>query len=131
MHSASLNHWGPVFAAKTVSNSAVSECLDNVFPRRPLLDPPLPGEEELLRAARRAGDSAPGPDGLPYRAWIRTPGAISILANLSDHMVHHGAPLDLNYAEMAMLPKGDEPMGNVECTRTLATLRPLSMGNSA
>ena len=45
-------------------------------------------------------------------------------------MIHHGAPLDLNHALMAMLPKGDEPLGNAECTRTPATLRPLSMKNS-
>eukprot|EP00959_Pyramimonas_sp_CCMP1952_P176357 3685089-Pyramimonas_sp.AAC.1 len=31
---------------------------------------------------------------------------------------------------MAMLPKGDEPCGNAECTRAPECLRPLSMKNS-
>eukprot|EP00959_Pyramimonas_sp_CCMP1952_P072455 1513442-Pyramimonas_sp.AAC.1 len=77
-----MSHWGPIFAARTTSDQDVQERLDRVFPQRPALEYAVPGEEELRQVAKQAGDSAPGPDGLPYRARLRSPEALSILASL-------------------------------------------------
>eukprot|EP00959_Pyramimonas_sp_CCMP1952_P262623 5491520-Pyramimonas_sp.AAC.1 len=69
--------------------------------------------DALQTAARLAGDSAPGPDGLPYRAWANSGGSIDVLHDLVISMATGGPiPYDLNYAMMAMLPKGDEPLGD-------------------
>eukprot|EP00959_Pyramimonas_sp_CCMP1952_P117226 2450335-Pyramimonas_sp.AAC.1 len=84
----------------------MQQYLDMVFPPMPPRHLPLPGIEELQAAAKHASDSAPGPDGLPYRAWVRSEGSIEILHTLL-HSTAHGGPIphDLNYALMAMLPK--------------------------
>eukprot|EP00959_Pyramimonas_sp_CCMP1952_P378408 7927134-Pyramimonas_sp.AAC.1 len=39
-------------------------------------------------------------------------------------------PCDLNFARVVMPPKGDEPLGNYECTRRPDCLRPLATKNS-
>eukprot|EP00959_Pyramimonas_sp_CCMP1952_P240441 5024835-Pyramimonas_sp.AAC.1 len=109
----------------------MKQYLDMVFPPMPLRHLPLPGIEELQAAAKLASDSAPGPDGLPFRAWVRSDGSIEILHALL-HSVAHGGPIphDLNCALTAMLPKGNEPMGNYECPRSPDCLRPLAMKSS-
>eukprot|EP00959_Pyramimonas_sp_CCMP1952_P319761 6690738-Pyramimonas_sp.AAC.1 len=68
MHSAIQSHWSKVFAAKPVDTPAMQQCLDMVFTPAPPRHLPLPGIGELQAAAKLASDSAPGPDGLPYRA---------------------------------------------------------------
>eukprot|EP00959_Pyramimonas_sp_CCMP1952_P385849 8086773-Pyramimonas_sp.AAC.1 len=88
-------------------------CLDSVFPQQPLRHLPFPDVEALQTAARLAGDFAPGPDGLPCRAWVNSDGSIGVLRDLLISMATGGPiPYDLKCAMMAMLPKGDEPLGN-------------------
>eukprot|EP00959_Pyramimonas_sp_CCMP1952_P353549 7407084-Pyramimonas_sp.AAC.1 len=82
MHQAIMRHWAPVFAEKHVDETLLTNCLDSVFPRRPRADLPILDAQDLKKAARLAGDSAPGPDGLPYRAWLRTPDSFDILADV-------------------------------------------------
>eukprot|EP00959_Pyramimonas_sp_CCMP1952_P096797 2023199-Pyramimonas_sp.AAC.1 len=85
----------------------MNSCLDSVFPRMPTFVTAVPDERDLFLAAKNASDSAPGPDGLPYRVWLATPNSFSILAELATHLFNGFAiPHALNRAMMAMFPKG-------------------------
>eukprot|EP00959_Pyramimonas_sp_CCMP1952_P029171 611954-Pyramimonas_sp.AAC.1 len=54
--------------------------------------------------------SAPGPDGLPYMAWKRTPMASEILLNVTiASMKGSPVPLDFNESLLVFTPKGSEP----------------------
>eukprot|EP00959_Pyramimonas_sp_CCMP1952_P251911 5263351-Pyramimonas_sp.AAC.1 len=77
MHSAILNHWAPIFSAKYVDESAIHFYLNGIFTQRPERNLPTPDAHALERAAHLAHDSAPGPDRLPYRAWLQTPSAFT------------------------------------------------------
>ena len=62
-------HWAPVFTKKNTSPRSMEELLAHVAPAPGDVQWCLPFEE-FAEAARRQGDSAPGPDGLPYSAWV-------------------------------------------------------------
>ena len=81
MHSAIMSHWAPIFADKHVNSANMCACLDTVFERRDPVDLPVPSAEDLQTAAKLAHDSAPGPDGLPYKAWTATPNSFEISNN--------------------------------------------------
>eukprot|EP00959_Pyramimonas_sp_CCMP1952_P062019 1296033-Pyramimonas_sp.AAC.1 len=76
MHSAIQTHLAKVFDAKPLHHQDMLHYLDSVFPQQPLRHLPLPDVDALQTAARLAGDSAPGPDGLPYRAWVHSEGSL-------------------------------------------------------
>eukprot|EP00959_Pyramimonas_sp_CCMP1952_P091286 1910869-Pyramimonas_sp.AAC.1 len=47
----------------------------------------LPTTAALQRAARRPRASAPGPDRLPYRAWLAATNALDTLHDVMRHML--------------------------------------------
>eukprot|EP00959_Pyramimonas_sp_CCMP1952_P379971 7959968-Pyramimonas_sp.AAC.1 len=60
-----------------------------------------------MRAAARAKESAPGPDGLQYLAWRSRPAAVASIEDVAlDIAAGLPPPVDWNDHLMAFLPKG-------------------------
>ena len=124
-------HWGPIFSAKMVPQEKLDEFLDRVgvrFPEAPL---PIPSEADVRFALTKARPSAPGPDGLSYRAWRAVPQQVTVLHNLLLHLfAGHHVPEHLNDSIFAFLAKGTEPTDVLDCVRSPGATRPLSLRNT-
>eukprot|EP00959_Pyramimonas_sp_CCMP1952_P470694 9497117-Pyramimonas_sp.AAC.1 len=124
-------HWEPIFAAKAVPSGEVHNYLQCHFPRLPDTQLPLPDIEDVERAARRARPTAAGPDGIPYAAWARAPGAIQHLhAAMLAIMGGACPPEGLNASWLQFAPKGDGTPSAVQVEREPAKTRPLALKNS-
>eukprot|EP00973_Karenia_brevis_P038314 5282312-Karenia_brevis.AAC.1 len=81
--------WEPIFGSKKVSGDAVAKLL-NFKPKGVVWDwsgvRPNSGEM-ILKQLGRSANSKPGPDGIPYSAWLAAglKGA-DMLANLSESL---------------------------------------------
>lgn len=100
--------------------------------QRLAMDGPGPDWRSIGRAAEKARDSAPGPDGLRYTAW-RVAGAIArrCLADLLWCFMG-GGPLLASFAAtlVVFLPKGDEPGYLEDVILRASCLRPLGLQNA-
>ena len=63
-------HWGSVFAEKHSDPIAVGTLLSYAPAARGLPDLP-PSIDDIAEDLHSRPDSAPGPDGIPYKAWQR------------------------------------------------------------
>lgn len=91
-----------------------------------------PKLEVVERVLARATDSAPGPDGLRYRAW-RAAGAEAsgaLHALLWAFMAGEPVPEDFAEALMIFLPKGEVEEDCVAVGRKASVTRPLGLMNS-
>ena len=94
MRSAIQVQWGGSLQAGDVNAVAMN---DQVFSQRELRAPHVPGAGELEAVVRKAAKSAPGPDGLPHRAWVNSFGSLEILAEVTACLGEGGPlPCDLN-----------------------------------
>ena len=103
-------HWGDVLSHKPVDEDLLSSWLQDVTDKLPDPDEPV---WQLLRqhmddAIKFAHETAPGPDGIPYRAFKRFPGSSDVLYEAAVEMLkgdgdRPGAAF--NYAFLCCLPK--------------------------
>lgn len=130
MHHSLQMEWTPVFEK---GHKVLAEAKASLAGRRwPRLECALPSGEDLLRCAKVARSSAPGPDGRRYAAWHgarRTGGGT--LALLLQHGCDTGCVLEgLCAASLAFLPKGPEDDDELGAVRGSAKVRPLGMMNT-
>ena len=78
------SHWQKVFDEKRIDVDAAEEFLSRFARRFPDIEWFL-SEEEFLEVIVRTGNSAPGPDGIPYRAWRNVDGATNYHLNRRDY----------------------------------------------
>ena len=70
-------HWGQVFAGAEINHSRILRWMEEAYPAGVGLQGLPPPDSarwrvrrrDVRRAVRLAGNSAPGPDGIPYSAW--------------------------------------------------------------
>ena len=63
-------HWAPVFKEKDTKPASQRELLKFCPKVDPTLPMPIPDLPTVERCLKKAKPSAPGPDGLPYAAWL-------------------------------------------------------------
>jgi hypothetical protein len=159
------SHWKEVFKMRGVHEETLSEWLDEIYPSsagpeqerkrdaegRASWRQGLPTEAsgrwevkkgDLARAVKQSKNSAPGPDGIPHKAWKEL-GAFGIsvlwdaMGELHDPKAEdilreaYGKEQDFNAGIMVCLPKSatgttDEGLEIFEAANT----RPLSIGNT-
>ena len=78
MVSALRNYWQPVFTDKQVDAAKISEYINTHMPKGDPLDIGTPAKPQLKAFLRRASLSAPGPDCLPYSAWLAHDSSLNI-----------------------------------------------------
>jgi endonuclease/exonuclease/phosphatase family metal-dependent hydrolase len=125
------NHWGAVFTAKRCFKIAQEKLLQFVVAAPDDIDWRLP-REEFIAIAQRCTDSAPGPDGIPYSAWVQAdPRFIDCVHRAYDELLDGAMlPDDFNDAHMVFLPKGEYDGDVHGIARTPEATRPLTLSNA-
>jgi len=125
------DHWGPVFAAKSIEAEAALPIMQftQAVPPGLLWTIDREGFHEVMAKPR---DSAPGPDGIPFGAWRAAgPAFFDIMfAAFSSFMSGACLPEGFNDCNLAFIPKGDDPHDALLVARTPATTRPISLSNT-
>eukprot|EP00959_Pyramimonas_sp_CCMP1952_P292719 6122126-Pyramimonas_sp.AAC.1 len=70
---------------------------------------PPPSQATISKVPQKASNSSPGPDGLPYAAWLYRPRGPQILTTVMWWCLsgqYMGS--DFNYLRKAFIPKGEE-----------------------
>eukprot|EP00959_Pyramimonas_sp_CCMP1952_P470843 9497358-Pyramimonas_sp.AAC.1 len=82
MQHAVSSHWRDVFLPKDIDMHAASVCLQRFCPHLDISDVAPPSIEDFQTHLSRLPHSAPGPDGLPYKAFQRSPFSAQILNDM-------------------------------------------------
>ncbi|CAK0837872.1 unnamed protein product, partial [Prorocentrum cordatum] len=123
--------WRPFQSAQEVPTDEIHSYLQCRFPRLPDTQLPLPDIEDVERAARRARPAAAGPDGIPYAARARAPGATQHLhAAMLAIMGGACPPEGLNASWLQFAPKGGDTPSAAQVEREPAKTRPLALKSS-
>jgi endonuclease/exonuclease/phosphatase family metal-dependent hydrolase len=125
------NHWGKVFAAKPCSKLFQKSLLQHVVTAPDDIAWRM-SREEFIAIAERCSDSAPGPDGIPYSAWVRAdPRFIDFVHRAYDELLDGATlPDDFNAAHMVFLPKGEFDGDAHGIARLPESTRPLTLSNA-
>ena len=133
------SHWGKVFSPKRVNHTLLSQWLQEVQPLPPEHDNDgsfLLRAHHVKTALSQAKESAPGPDGIPYKAYkLLGSYAASYLLDASEDLMESGpigepAP-DFNHAYLSCLPKKASRMDAVHgAVFSPSDTRPLSIVNT-
>ena len=144
MAEALRRHWEQVFQTKRTDRDLRALWLRQDKHNRPPEDAAaVPQEcvtqEQVLRAIERSNNSAPGPDGIPFRAWRRLAtvaapllhGALVALASEEAPPSHDEALRCMNESLLVFLPKSSEGTTDdgVEVFKPEST-RPLAIANA-
>lgn len=123
--------WANTFAKKPVDAKFADEFLRRWAVKLPSIDWKLT-EEEFIKVIRSTGDTAPGPDGVPYAAWREAPKALlQTLYKAYVAWIQGGdVPDDFNFAYLTMIPKGEHEEDRKLIAREPGYMRPLSLSNS-
>ena len=112
MATAPRNHWQPVFAPKQADTENISNYINTHMPKCDILDIGTPAKPQIKAFLRRGSPSAPGPDCLPYAAWLAHDASLDILEDLSFFLCSGQYYIRaLNDSNFAFLPKGDNSVG--------------------
>ena len=132
-HSTQLlaEHWGEVFAATPCCRVAQQRILQHVVLAPEDINWRL-SRDQFIEVAERCSDSAPGPDGIPYSAWVRSdPRFIDCVHRAYDEILDGAClPDDFNDAHMVFLPKGEQDGDQHGIARLPESTRPLSLSNA-
>ena len=132
-HSTQLlaDHWGSVFAATPCSKVAQDQLLRHVVLAPEDINWRLP-REDFITIAERCSDSTPGPDGIPYSAWVRAdPRFVDCVHRAYEELLDGASlPDDFNDAHMVFLPKGEQDGDEHGIARLPESTRPLSLSNA-
>jgi endonuclease/exonuclease/phosphatase family metal-dependent hydrolase len=120
-------HWQEVFDAKPICNDTADLLIGRLAaPKLELLV--LPPPDAVARYIRSMRDSAPGPDGIPYSAWLAA-GALGAqsICDVFQHVLDGGAfPVDARTSLMVFISKA----GKDGATAKAEEMRPISLTNT-
>ncbi|CAK0811032.1 unnamed protein product [Prorocentrum cordatum] len=123
--------WAPVFQPKPSSTQHVQRYLEKHVKKFDCSDMGIPTLGKMQHLIRSLNNSAPGPDGLPYMAWKKTPIAAQVLLNVTIEIMRGlPVPMDFNESLLIFTPKGSEPEDRQTVTRLAKATRPLSLKNT-
>ena len=132
-------YWEKVFTAPQLPTGAQAkqtQWLDDTLQQAEGLPTPPSWDDAFLETAiQYSGNSAPGPDGIPYSAFRKSAIARGILLQATKHLLHTGEmgwiPPDFNYSRLICLPK--KPSGHTDTGEVYflpEATRPLSIVNT-
>jgi endonuclease/exonuclease/phosphatase family metal-dependent hydrolase len=124
--------WARTFAEKEFLDSKVRGFLDKYARPYELSTVTFPSVEAIIAFLVRAKDSAPGPDGLPYSAWLFAGEEAAItLYKIIVHM-HNGFTMPLAFYQSLGVfpPKGENEDDENEVNRQPENTRPLNLKNT-
>ena len=104
-------HWGAKFSRREIARHRIQSWLVGVPPLPPASDPKwLVDKEHIKQAIAIAKESAPGPDGIPYKAWKKLGDtAVEVLHDVAIFMKRSDSvqflPKDFNQVFLCCLPK--------------------------
>ena len=118
-------HWQTIFSKSPSNPNGIDTFVREFMPAFPKINWNL-SEEEFNETIAQTGNSAPGPDGIPYGCWRAAPAwARSVLFTCcSSWLAGAELPADFNWAYLALLPKVEKK--HISAGET----RPLSLGNT-
>ena len=87
------------------------------------------GRPDVLPGAQQGRMSAPGPDGIPKRAWSSLAGARTLHGLAKEIYNGRFVSSNLNDALMVFPPKNNEESDSTDPTRTADCCRPISLKN--
>eukprot|EP00972_Heterocapsa_arctica_P105421 15534606-Heterocapsa_arctica.AAC.1 len=125
--------WRPTFSTTKVINIPLAEAVAAKFASKiSFTNFQPPTSHDIFRYLRNVRNSAPGPDGIPYRAWlVAGPSAWKHLHEVASwccsgqHMLSN-----FNSTLLIFTPKGDEPDDAAGVVRSPENNRPLGLKNS-
>ena len=123
--------WASTFTEKPIDQRGAKEFLRKWAVQLPTIQWEL-GEDEFAKVLSKTGDTAPGPDGIPYAAWRGAPKEVTKLLFQAYTSWIQGAevPDDFNFAFLVLIPKGDHTEDHQLVARAPGDTRPLSLSNS-
>ena len=118
-------HWQSTFSKAPSNPNGIDNFVQEFMPVFPKIEWDL-SESEFTKVLEGSGNSAPGPDGIPYGCWRAAPDwAKALLFTCCSSWLHGAAlPADFNWAYLALLPKVERK--HIAAGET----RPLSLGNT-
>ena len=118
-------HWGEVFNQTECKEDDVSRFVNKYSTQFPNVNWDL-SEDQFLDMLGQTGNSAPGPDGIPYSCWRCAPRWIrsALYTCFSQWLDGRPLPTSFNYSFLALIPKTDAVAPAATDTR------PLSLGNT-
>ena len=124
------DHWGRVFEACEVSDSAMGKFTPYVQ-----VAPDIKWDieyDEFVKLMDSKIDSGVGPDGIPYSAWKNGGSAAhKAIYNLYRSIINDGnIGEEFNESLMVFLPKGTEDMDADDVVRSPGNARPLNLSNT-
>lgn len=130
-----LGYWGPQFQPRRIDNRFSMAMARTYVTPADTTAWATPTAADIKASLRRARDTAPGPDGIPYTGWRNAgPRAHAVLARLLTHMTATSMALaHFSDAIALFLPKAteatDPPCGGQGARRPENT-RPLALKNT-
>ena len=117
-------HWQKVFSKAPPDPRQVMTFMENNMPQFPSISWHVT-EDDFQAVLKKSGNSAPGPDGIPYGCWRAAPRWIQSLLYTCCSSWLQGAqlPVHFNWSFLTLLPKIDATELKPKDTR------PLSLGN--
>lgn len=126
-----IDHWKKVAETKKVDSEKARAFLKQYMHKLPEFKTVV-SFERFLEVVRALGDSACGPDGIPYAAWANAPdSAIYILYRLYCSLFVKGnVAEDFNHSWLVLLAKGEQLSDPQLVARSPDDTRPISLSNS-
>ncbi len=132
LNAALAHFWIDTFTEKPHDENAINRFLDSYAKPLDLNGAVAPTTESFRRIVHRLPASAPGPDGIPFKAW--SAGGEAAIETL--WLVHiwaaEGLPLPLEglCSLLVFLPKGEEASDGESVVRAPGDTRPISLKSS-
>ena len=102
-------HWGDVLSKKPIDQAGLQEWLAEVTEQLPADNDErwILSKEHVEKAIKFAHETAPGIDGIPYKAFKKFPGSAEILYRAATHLLDErcSPPIGFNFAVLCCLPK--------------------------
>ena len=121
-------HWGPIFTSKPCSQRAIDTI--TAFAAQVADDFSwILTFDEFMECLSGLRDSAPGPDGIPYSAWLySTTSTHHLLYDLYIDFITTGhLPPSFNHSNLVFLPKGSNPAASTTVSKHASNTRPLNL----
>jgi len=124
--------WAKTFAEKQFLESRVKEFLDKYARPYDLSTVSFPSVDTIINFLLRAKDSAPGPDGLPYAAWLFAGEEAAITLYRVIVYMHNGFAMPLSFYQSLGVfpPKGENTDDHMGINREPENTRPLNLKNT-
>lgn len=129
------NYWAEIFSNVNLNETELEDEIkrfcENCVTKWAFSSAP-PSPEDIKRFLLRVANSSPGPDGIPYCAWLDLDGygPVTLFLLSTEFMAGNLPPIVFGQALGAFLAKGENELDKWEVVRDPSDTRPLTMRNT-